>query len=120
MPTPTRNVLDHFEIFLFLIPCMILAMPKNNNPKANIVTKKIAVISGNAITAIPNPIVIAPNAIFPIREVFVRFERAPTTTLSIPATKSENESNAIKVVIPIPGSVIIARDKTMAIIPSTI
>ena len=120
IPTPIRNALDHREIFLFPIPCMILASPIKNNPTANKDTKKSAANRGNAITAIPNPIAIAPNTILPVREDFVRCGCTPTATLSIPTTTIEIESIKIKTPIPSAGSAIMATDKTIAIAPSTI
>ena len=58
IPTPRSNTLDHREIFLFPMPCMILAIPIKNNPTDSKVTKNNAANSGNTITKIPSPIAI--------------------------------------------------------------
>ena len=55
-PTTIRPILDHLELSLFAKPCMILAIPRNNNPTDSKVTNNRVVIIGNAITTIPNPI----------------------------------------------------------------
>ena len=120
MPTAIRNILDHFEIFLSTIPCMILAIPTKSSPTASKLTKKIVASRGNAITAIPNPIAKTPNTILPIRDDFVRCGKTPTATLSIPTTSNVTDSRKIKVAIPSPGLTSIAIDSIIAIAPSTI
>ena len=53
MPTPNRNILDHFEILLDVIPWMILAIPTNKSPKVTNPTNIPAANNGNTITTIP-------------------------------------------------------------------
>jgi hypothetical protein len=120
MPTPIRKALDHCEMFLFVIPCRILAIPRRNSPTDNKATKEIAAIRGKMITANPNPMVITPTIMLPMREDFAVCRKLPAATLSNPSTSNVSESRKIKVVMPNPGSAIITRDKTIAIAPSII
>ncbi len=56
IPIPIRAALDHFDTFLFVTPCIILAIPNTNIPAASKVTKTSVVDNGYARTEKPNPI----------------------------------------------------------------
>ena len=63
IPTATRNILDHFEVYLSKAPWIILAAPINKSPIASKVTKNPIVNIGKAITIIANIIAKLPNTI---------------------------------------------------------
>jgi hypothetical protein len=97
--TPNRNILDHFEIRLAVIPWMILAIPRNKRPKATKPTSIPVAINGNAITTTPNAITNAPRPILLIRDDLGMCNDSPIATLSIPTTSKVIESRKIKVAI---------------------
>lgn len=120
IPTPIRNPLDHFEMCLLTTPCIILAIPKKNNPTDNSVTRKKVANTGNTMTANPNTTVKAPNTILPIRDDFLRGAKIPAAILSKPTTRRVIESNKTRVTIPMPGLIMMTTDKITAITPSVI
>ncbi len=116
----SEPALDHFDISLFVVPCTILAIPSNNIPAASKVTKTSVVDNGYARTEKPNPMTIIPNIILHIREDVFRRGSSPATILSAPAASKLIESRKTRVVMPVLGLAIIARDKAIAITPKTI
>ncbi len=120
MPIPIRSALDHFDMYLFVTPCIILAIPITNSPAASKVIKTSVVDNGNARTVKPNPIAMIPNIILLVREDFFRYGSTPAVILSAPAASNVIESRNTRVAIPTPGSISIERDKTIAITPNTI
>lgn len=120
MPTPMRYSLDHFDTFLFVIPCIILAIPSTNNPAASKVTKISVIDNGNARTENPNPIAIIPNITLLVCEDLFIFGSAPAAILSAPAANNVIESRRTMIAMPDPELKIIVRDKPITIIPKAV
>ena len=122
IPTPTRNILDHFEVCLSITPWTILATPINKSPIASKVTKNPIVKIGKAITIIDNAIAKPPNTILLILVVddVLIYGKKAIDTLSIPTTSNVIERRKTRISIPNPGFIITAIDRPMAMIPTII
>ena len=122
IPTPTRNIFDHFEVCLSITPWTILATPINKSPIASKVTKNPIVKMGKAITIIDNAIAKPPNTILLILVVddVLIYGKKAIDTLSIPTTSKVSETRKTRISIPNPGFTITAIDRAIAMIPTII
>jgi hypothetical protein len=119
-PTPTRKLLDQPDIFLFIIPCTILAIPLNSNANAPNNIKNSAVCIGNDITTIPSATTSAPRPILVRRDEVLGDGAIPIAILSNPTISKATENSRIIVYIAIPGYVRITIDNMIEIAPRPI
>lgn len=120
VPTPTRKLLDHLDISLFIIPCTILAIPLNSNANAPNNIKNSAVCIGNDITVNPSATTNIPSPILLRRDDLLRDGAIPIAILSNPTISKATENIRITVYIAIPGYVRIIIDSMIDIAPKPI
>lgn len=119
-PTPTRKLLDQPDIFLFIIPCTILAIPLNSKANAPNNIKNSAVCIGNDITTMPSATTRAPRPILVRRDEAIGDGAIPIAILSNPTISKATENSRIIVYIAIPGYVRITIDNMIEIAPRPI